>query len=59
MGKAPLELMHTNIVGPMKKYSIGRSTYFMTFTDYFSHRIWMCIFKNKFEAFDKAIEFKA
>ena len=34
-------------------------TYFMTFIDDFSHRTWVYFLKNKFEAFDKFLEFKA
>lgn len=34
----PLELVHTDLVGPMQVTSIGGSTYFMTFIDDFSHR---------------------
>jgi hypothetical protein len=55
----PLELVHTDLVGPMQVTSIGGSTYFMTFIDDFSHRTWVYFLKNKSEAFDKFVEFKA
>ena len=39
--KAPLELMHSNLVGPMQTTSIGGSIYFMTFIDDFNHTTWV------------------
>ena len=47
----PLELVHTDLVGPMQVTSIGGSTYFMTFIDDFSRRTWVYFLKNKSEAF--------
>ena len=55
----PLELVHTDLVGPMQVTSIGGSTYFMTFIDDFSRRTWVYFLKNKSEAFNKFLEFKA
>ena len=55
----PLELVHTDLVGPMQVTSIGGSTYSMTFIDDFSRRTWLYFLKNKFEAFNKFLEFKA
>ena len=57
--KAPLELVHFDLVGPMQTTFIGGSTYFMTLIDDFSHRAWVYFLKNKYEAFDKFVEFKA
>ena len=57
--RAPLELMHSDLVGPMKTTSIGGSIYFMTFIDDFNRRTWMYFLKRKSEAFDKFVEFKA
>ena len=51
--------MHSKLVGPMQTTSIGKSTYFMTFIDDFSRRTWVYFLKNKSEAFDKFVEFKA
>ena len=59
MARAPLELVHSNLVGPMQTTSIGGSTYFMTFTNNFSHRTWVYFSKNKSKVFDKFVEFKA
>lgn len=36
--RALLELVHSDLVGPMKTTSIGGITYFMTIIDDFSHR---------------------
>ena len=57
--RVPLELMHSNLVGPIQTTSIGGSTYFMALIDDFSHRTWVYFIKNKSEAFDKFVEFKA
>ena len=54
-----MELVLTDLVGPMQVTSIGGSTYFMTFIDDFSGKTWVCFLKSKFEAFDKFLEFKA
>ena len=55
----PLELVYTDLVYPMQVTSIGGYTYFMTFIDDFSHRTWVYFLKNKSEAFNKFVEFKA
>ena len=57
--REPLELVYFYLVGPMQTTSIGGSTYFMTFIDYFSCRTWMYFLKNTSEAFEKFVEFKA
>ena len=54
-----LKLVHTELVGPMQVTSIGGSTYFITFIDDFSHRTWVHFLKNKYEAFNKFVEFKS
>ena len=51
--------MHIDLVGPMQVTSIGVSTYFMTFIDDFSRRTWVYFLKNKSEAFNKFLKFKA
>ena len=57
--RKPLELVHSNLVGPMQTISIVGSTYFMTFIDDFNRRTWVYFLKNKSKAFDKFVEFKA
>ena len=48
--KAPLEIVHSNICGPMKTPSIGGNTYFLTFIDDFSRKTWIYFLKHKFDA---------
>jgi hypothetical protein len=36
--KKPLELVHTDICGPIKPNSVGENQYFITFIDDFSHK---------------------
>jgi hypothetical protein len=48
--KDPLEIVHSDICGPMKTTSIGGSTYFLTFIDDFSRKTWIYFLKHKFDA---------
>jgi GAG-pre-integrase domain len=49
--KKPLELVHTDICGPIKPNSIGENRYFITFIDDFSCKTWVYFLKQKSEAF--------
>ena len=42
-----LELVHTNLCGPMQNQSIGGSFYFLTFFDDFSKKFWVYFLKHK------------
>lgn len=53
-----LELVHTDLCGPMQTQSIG-SFYFLTFINDFSRKVWVYFVKHKSETFDKFKEFKA
>ena len=55
----PLELVHTDVCGPMSVDSIGRSRYFITFTDDYSRFVVTYTMKHKDEALDKFKEFVA
>jgi transposase InsO family protein len=57
--KQHLELVYTDLCGPMKTESIGGSFYFLTFIDDFSKKIWIYFLRHKFETFTKFKEFKA
>ncbi|XP_074328419.1 uncharacterized protein LOC141666328 [Apium graveolens] len=57
--KRPLEIVHTDIVGPFDIPSLGGNRYYLTFIDDFSSKIWVYIIKEKSEALDKFKEFKA
>ena len=54
-----LELVHSDVFGPMKVPSLGKSVYYVTFIDDFSRKTWIYFLKTKYEFFDKFKEFKA
>ena len=54
-----LELVHTDVCGPMKNMSLGGARYFLTFINDFSRRMWVYPFKAKSECFERFMEFKA
>jgi hypothetical protein len=56
---APLEIVHTDLCGPMQTPSLGGSIYFLTFIDDYSRKTWVYFLKHKSETFDKFKEFKA
>jgi len=49
--KHPLQLVHTDIYGPMQIESFGKSTYFITFIDDFTRMCWVYFISSKDEAF--------
>lgn len=49
--KIPLQLIHSNVVGPMKTNSIGGCRFFVTFIDDFSQFTWVYPMKEKSEVF--------
>jgi hypothetical protein len=49
--KAPLEIVHTDLCGPIQIYSLNGSVYFMTFIDDFSKKTWLYLLKQKPKAF--------
>ena len=55
----PLELVHTDLCGPMETTSTGGARYFMTFIDDYSRYKMVYFLKKKSEAFDKFKEMKA
>jgi hypothetical protein len=56
--KQHLELVHTDLCGPMPTNSIGGSIYFLTFIDEFSMKIWIYFLRHKSVTFAKFKEFK-
>ena len=54
-----LELIHTNICGPMKTPSLESQRYFLIFIDDFSRMTWVYFLKEKSEAFTTFKKFKA
>lgn len=54
-----LELIHSDVCGPMRSMARGGYFYFITFTDDFSRYGYVYHLKNKSEAFEKFKEYKA
>ena len=57
--KEHLELVHTDLCGPMQTQSIGGIFYILTFIDDFSGKTWIYFLRNKSETFSRFKEFKA
>jgi transposase InsO family protein len=57
--KGILDLIHSNVCGPMPVKSLGGSFYYVTFIDDFSRKTWLYLLKTKNEVFGKFQEFKA
>lgn len=45
--RTPLQLVHTDICGPLDPISNGGNKYFITFTDDFSRKTWVYFLKEK------------
>lgn len=54
-----LELIHTNVCGPMHTQSLNGSKYFILFVDDFSRYTWVYFMRMKSEAFQIFEKFKA
>lgn len=54
-----LQLIHSDLCGPMETSSIGGAKYYITFIDDYSRRVFVYFLKNKSEALDKFKEFKS
>eukprot|EP00252_Welwitschia_mirabilis_P018673 TRINITY_DN4156_c0_g1_i5.p1 TRINITY_DN4156_c0_g1~~TRINITY_DN4156_c0_g1_i5.p1 ORF type:complete len:1283 (+),score=262.04 TRINITY_DN4156_c0_g1_i5:125-3973(+) len=54
-----LELIHSDLVGPIGHTSLGGVVYFITFVDDFSRKLWLYPLKSKDEAFQAFRIFKA
>ena len=54
-----LELVHSDVCGPMSTQARGGYEYFITFIDDYSRFGYVYLMKQKFEAFEKYKEFKA
>jgi len=57
--KQILELVHSDVFGPLKVPSLGKSMYHISFIDYFSMNTWIYFLQKEFEVFDSFKEFKA
>ncbi|KAM2723556.1 hypothetical protein EV1_026500 [Malus domestica] len=56
--KEPLELVHSDVFGPVKQLSIGGMRYMVTFIDDFSRYVWVFFVKEKSDTFSKFKEFR-
>lgn len=56
--KEKLELVHSDVCGPMEVPSLGGACYFVTFIDDFTGKVFVYLLSNKSEVFKKFKEFK-
>ena len=54
-----VELVHSDVFGPVSVLSLGKSMYYVSFIDDFSRNTWIYFLRKKFEVFDIFKEFKA
>ena len=57
--KGILEIIHSDVCGPMSSNSLSGYAYYVSFIDDFSRKTWIYFMKNKDEVFGKFKEFKA
>ena len=55
----PLELVHTDVCGPINVQARGGYEYFITFTDIYSRYGYVCLMHHKFEALEKFKDYRA
>jgi hypothetical protein len=54
-----LELIHSNVCGPIPSTSLSGYVYYVSFIDDYSRKTWAYFLKSKDEVFEKFKEFKA
>ena len=57
--KGMLELIHSDVYGPMPSISLSGYEYYVTFINDYSRNTWIYFLKNKIEVFRKFKEFKS
>ena len=57
--KGILEIIHSDVCGPMSLNSLSGYAYYVSFIDEFSRKTYAYFMKNKDEVFRKSKEFKA
>ena len=57
--KGILEIIHSDVCGPMSSSSLSEYVYYIYFIDNLSRKAWIYFLKNKDEVFSKFNEFKA
>lgn len=58
ISKDILDIIHSDVYGPMVVKSLGGNKYYVTFIDDFSRKKWLYLLMKKDEAFKKFHEFK-
>jgi hypothetical protein len=54
-----LQLVHSDVFGPLSVPSLGKFVYYVSFIVEFSRNTWIYFLRNKYEVFDMFKEFKA
>jgi hypothetical protein len=54
-----LQLVHSDVFGPVSVPSLGKYVYYVSFIDDFSRNTWIYFLRKKYEVFDRFKEFKA
>lgn len=57
--KEILDLVHSDVCGPMSDNSLGGHLYYLTFIDDHFRKTWLYLLKTKDEVFDKFKEFRS
>ena len=57
--KGVLDIVHSDVCGPMLTTSLSGYVYYVSFIDDYSHKTWIYLLKEKNEVFGKFKEFKA
>ncbi|GAU26641.1 hypothetical protein TSUD_102510 [Trifolium subterraneum] len=57
--KAILEVVYSDVCGPIQVESIGGNKYFVTFIDDFSRKLWTYLIKKKSDVLDVFIKYKS
>ena len=56
---SPLHLVHIDLCDPMRAKSLGGASYFLTFIDDSTKKVWIYLLKNKSDTFDVLKKFLA
>ena len=51
--KEPLDIVHSDVCGPMSVHSFSGYSYYVTFTDDYSKKTWIYFLKAKSEVFER------
>ena len=57
--KGILDIVHSDVCGPMQTTSSSRYGYYASFLEDYSHKTWIYFLKKKDEVFERFKEFKA